>query len=459
MKPVVFLGPSLELRAAEPELDAIYLPPAAQGDLLRAAERGPPAIGLIDGFFHSVPSVWHKEVLWAMSRGIHVFGASSMGALRAAELEAFGMEGIGTIYEKFRTRALEDDDEVTVAHGPKEFGFRAVSEAMVDIRATLDHAERAGVLSSATRDSLVRIAKQLYYPTRTYLEIVDKGLEAGLPSKELAGLQEWLPLGRLSHKREDALLLLRTMRTRLQAGLAPKKIRFTLQRTEFFEHSLNDAGSAGSNGHGTELDPVPALRLVEELKVSGNSYRIAQRAAVSRTILLREARTLGARLTPSVRTLVDHAIRERFCLTSEPLFEQWLVRNDLTREQYDRLVDDEASLRWVDDVGSAWGPQGLADALRLSGEYPDLASRVRAKVLRLREMGVREVDLDSLPLSKAQLMEWYFANILQRSPPSYLGDYARSVGFSTEDEMVRAIARQYLCSLPNLGSPTTGNSE
>ncbi len=448
MKPVVFLGPSLDRASAARELDAIYAPPAAQGDLLRAAQLGPPAIGLIDGCFHSVPSVWHKEVLWAMSRGVHVFGASSMGALRAAELGAFGMEGVGAIYQKFRSGELEDDDEVTVAHGPQEFGFGAVSEAMVDIRTTLEQAERAGILSPTSRDLLVRLAKSLYYPARSYAEIAEKGSAAGVPAQELRALREWLPTGRVSLKREDALLLLRTLRLRLDAGLAPKQVAFTLQRTEFFEHALNDAGASAALESGDGLDPVPAVRLVEELKVSGPTYPAAQRAAVSRSLLLREAASLGARLTPSVRAAADRSIRERFALTSEPAFEEWLARNDLSREQYARLVEDEASLRWVDETGSSWGPQGLPDVLRLSGEYPAVAHRVRAKVSRLRELGVREVDLDTLPLSREELMDWYFTSVLHRSAPAYPSDFARLVGFTSEDEMVRAVARQYLASEP-----------
>ena len=59
----------------------------------------PAVIGIIDGYFEIVPTVWHKEILWAMAQGIHVFGAASIGALRAAELDAFGMRGIGRIYE------------------------------------------------------------------------------------------------------------------------------------------------------------------------------------------------------------------------------------------------------------------------------------------------------------------------------------------------------------------------
>ena len=37
-----------------------------------------------------------------MSEGVPVFGAASMGALRAAELHEFGMRGIGRIFEAFR---------------------------------------------------------------------------------------------------------------------------------------------------------------------------------------------------------------------------------------------------------------------------------------------------------------------------------------------------------------------
>ena len=117
------------------------MPPVAQGDVYRAALSRPRAIGIIDGYFSGAPSVWHKEILWAMSEGVPVFGAASMGALRAAELHEFGMRGIGRIFEAFRDGVLEDDDEVAVVHGPAEIGYLPASEAMVNIRATLALAE------------------------------------------------------------------------------------------------------------------------------------------------------------------------------------------------------------------------------------------------------------------------------------------------------------------------------
>ena len=112
MTACVFIGPTLPIAQAREQLDADYLPPVRQGDVYRAVVRWRPrAIGIIDGYFHQVPSVWHKEILWAMAEGVHVFGSASMGALRAAELEQFGMHGVGDVFAAFRDRTIEDDDE------------------------------------------------------------------------------------------------------------------------------------------------------------------------------------------------------------------------------------------------------------------------------------------------------------------------------------------------------------
>jgi len=59
-------------------------------------------IGIVDGNFETVATVWHKEILWAMAQGIHVYGAASIGALRAAELAEFGMKGVGAIFRHFQ---------------------------------------------------------------------------------------------------------------------------------------------------------------------------------------------------------------------------------------------------------------------------------------------------------------------------------------------------------------------
>src|SRR2546430_11005490 len=164
MSVYVFVGPTIGTDEASKELDATFLPPAAQGDVYRIASEGARAIGIIDGYFENVPAVWHKEILWAMSQGVHVFGAASIGACRAAELHAFGMIGVGQIFELFLHGKLEDDDEVAVAHCPAEFGYRPTSVAMVNIRATLAAAVASGIIADATRRKLKSLPQDTLYP-------------------------------------------------------------------------------------------------------------------------------------------------------------------------------------------------------------------------------------------------------------------------------------------------------
>jgi len=231
----VFTGPTLSSAEGCTELGAVYLPPAAQGDVYRAALARPRVIGIIDGYFECVPAVWHKEILWALAQGIHVYGSASMGALRATELAPFGMQGVGRIFEAYRDGALEDDDEVAVMHGPADTGFRPLSEAMVNIRHTLAAAEAARVLRPATRVALERIAKHFFYADRVYPLILRRATEDGLPILELDALQGWLPHGQVNQKREDSLAMLRVMREALAAGLAPKRVTFRLARSTHWE--------------------------------------------------------------------------------------------------------------------------------------------------------------------------------------------------------------------------------
>ena len=243
---VVFTGPTLPPADAREVLDALYLPPVSEGDLFRAALKSPRAIGIIDGYFESVPAVWHKEILHAMARGIRVFGSASMGALRAAELAAFGMVGIGATFEAFRDGILEDDDEVAVIHGPAELGFPMLSEAMVNIRRTLSDAHGAGVISPLSRTRLELIAKALPYRERAYHALLSHGAAAGLPEDDLARFKAWLPNGRCDQKREDALLMLRAMRDFSKQDDPPLQVAYHFEHTTLWEQAARMAAQRGA---------------------------------------------------------------------------------------------------------------------------------------------------------------------------------------------------------------------
>jgi hypothetical protein len=201
----VFLGPTLSVREAYRFLPATYLAPVSQGDVFDVCSRTTPsALVIIDGVFDSVPAVRHKEILWAMARGVPVFGCSSMGALRAAELAPFGMVGFGFVYRWYRATPLADDDEVTVAIGPKELGSPAVSEALIDMRKTFKQASREGVISRKRAHALERISRQIYFPERTYEKVLSTAAD---PSDQ--GFVTWLANGgRRSVKADDARGLL-----------------------------------------------------------------------------------------------------------------------------------------------------------------------------------------------------------------------------------------------------------
>ena len=232
----VFTGPTLSAAEGAQELDAIFRPPAAQGDVYRAALQKPAAIGIIDGSFERVPSVSHKEVLWALSQGIHVFGAASMGALRAAELSLFGMEGIGEIFAAYARGAIEADDEVAVAHALAEDGYRPTSEALVNIRATLAAAERCGALGAGARAAFERIAQGLFYPDRCYPIVLQRAAREGVPPADVEALRAFLPAGQVNQKHLDAIALLRVMRERFAEPAPPKQVRWHFEHTDAWEY-------------------------------------------------------------------------------------------------------------------------------------------------------------------------------------------------------------------------------
>ena len=230
---VVFSGPSLPRSEVEGVEGFVWRPPLHQGDLYRAALDRPTAIGVVDGFFETTPTVWHKEILWALSEGIPVYGAASIGALRAVELQAFGMLGVGRVFEMFRDGALEDDDEIALLHAPAELGYTAITEAMVNVRATLARAVGRSLLKPDDGARIMSTAKALFYKERTWSAILSAG--ANYADATCRALAAWLPDGRVDQKRLDARGMLTQIRLDLENGIKAPRPSFTLAHTVAWE--------------------------------------------------------------------------------------------------------------------------------------------------------------------------------------------------------------------------------
>ena len=268
MKPVIFLGPTISHAEAESILVADYRPPAALADIWRAARADPPAIGIIDGYFHSIPSVWHKEILWAIQKGIAVFGAASMGALRAAELSAFGMIGVGRIFEAYASGELEDDDDVALAHADAAHGFRPHSEPMVNMRATLARAVDQGFITDEIRRRLEVIAKALYYPDRIWPEVLRCASREEIDKKALRGFEAWLPTNRVDQKRVDAVALLEAVAAHISSE-HKQTLNFCFEETVLWRTLLAREEAADDRAVIVELTLEPELfeRVLPEARI------------------------------------------------------------------------------------------------------------------------------------------------------------------------------------------------
>lgn len=438
---VVFAGPTLSADEGRAVLDAVYLPPAAQGDVLRVSHDGPQAIGLIDGYFHSTPAVWHKELLWAMRQGIHVFGASSMGALRAAELTPFGMRGVGSIFEAFRDGRTEDDDEVAVAHGDGSTGYRATSEAMVNVRATCERAVERSIITPATRSLIEAAAKALYYPDRTYAAIETAARAAGGDARELARFAALAQAEPVNQKRLDALAMLAVMQRERAQLATPFRATFAFEHTETWEQAM---ASARQSPGGLRPQGRSDTTLLEELRLRGPAFAALYRGALLRALAAAEAHRASFTLNGANRESARAIFRSQRQLASEAALDGWLEANGLTGPAFDRFLDDEARLRWLHAMYAGDVPHHIRHELATSGLLPDLLGRAAHKEAVLSARGLAEPVLSETGLSAEQLLRWYFEDRLGARMPRSIEAYLFNNGLADLEALLREALREYL---------------
>lgn len=222
---VLFVGPTLPGATEMAGRDVSVRPPARQGDIHRAVQDGVSAIGLIDGVFEYVAPIWHKEILFALSLGVHVLGASSMGALRAAECDRFGMVGIGRIYQRFASGEVEDDADVAQLHAPRELGYASLTVPLVNMHATLQALLLDGSISQHEFAALASAADRLFFKDRTLNAIAAKASD--LDAARKADLLQLLTTRYVDQKRVDALELLASLESlEDRRGAVPTLWRF-----------------------------------------------------------------------------------------------------------------------------------------------------------------------------------------------------------------------------------------
>ncbi len=424
----VFAGPTIESSAVTAELpDVVVLPPAAQGDVYRVVQNRPRAIAVIDGYFERIPAIWHKEILWALSQGVPVYGASSMGALRAAELAAFGMVGVGWIYDQFAAGALTDDDEVAIIHASAEDDYRAGSEAMVNIRRTLAAAERDDVISAQDAAVLVGATKDRFYPERCWPQVVQDARRY-CSADTAARLRSWLPAGRIDQKRLDAVSLLRTLAA---TNPGPVDVAWSFNHTVYFDDLVSNAvlDIKSSRSHGLAgHSAVAAEAVLDELRLDYPAYLSALRAALLRTMATLLADQLG--LNPDDATLQALMQRHLTALDIEDNEEHanWMSLNNMDSGEFARLAAIEGRFQMVAGTLAAQTFAALMDHLKWTGELDRLIAAAKRKDEVLRSAGIETPSFDDAATDESALYSRWFADN-EVAAPQNIDSWARDAGY------------------------------
>jgi hypothetical protein len=233
-RPIIFIGPSLNHDKARRIFQADYRAPAKKGDLMmlltsysKSTEEPNSTnfVGLVDGLFLQDYPPTPIEVYQLLSnKNFHVVGGASIGALRAIELEKFGMVGIGKIFELFRNGATDADDEVAVTF-QQGAGEDIQSEAMIDIRFNLFVACRKQIITDRVKRAIAKTAKSIYFPYRNYTHVLEQTrLDFPELSTQLDSFSAYINENRLSLKEHDAIKVVEYIKNAYEKDQSSSKV-------------------------------------------------------------------------------------------------------------------------------------------------------------------------------------------------------------------------------------------
>lgn len=340
----VFLGPSLKIDEARKILDADYYPPIAKGDIYRIMASGVETIILIDGVFHRKRPVWQREICDAINAGIKVYGASGVGALRAAELQAFGMKGCGQIFEWYRDGIIDGDDEIWLTYGDASDNFRPISEPLVNIRYTLLNAVKDGVLRAEQAEELIGFAKKLYYPDRSYQQLLKSPVLQHLSPVALADITTYLMTKQVDLKKLDAIQVLNWQAevSKKKDIISSKVNKLELPVPEILSKIVEMTGFIRGDEICTGRELLLAVKqdvnLLKEMQIN-----------LSKQCFIREWAQQNSIFSPEQNLEYDLAEWEKVHGIVCDL--KWLQSNGLTLCSYRELMRDRLAIDWITNQG------------------------------------------------------------------------------------------------------------
>jgi hypothetical protein len=429
---IIFLGPSLDIDSARQVCEAKFLPPAQMGDIYLACLRQrPAAIGLIDGLFERTPAVWHKEILYAMSLGVRVYGGSSMGALRAAELHVFGMQGVGRIFQDYSLGKLEDDDEVALVHGTSDCGFASQSEALVNIRYGLEAAQLVGAITTQTADLCLRLVRSQFYPDRSWQSVYALAHTAGVLDAEISALRCYVEQNKPNQKRADALATLARIASDNAANVSADPPCFRFEATSAWENLRAEYSELK-----TQQQPLRLDRLRNHARLF-----CQQTCSLQDVALLLELTQIEAQRQHVV--LPDRALMlEQFFLrrgiVSLEARNTWCQANDVDDTAAAELARLDFFRSEIRQRFQLRLDRRLVEALKLTDQFCATSDYVSAKWQALEAHAfLPSMQSDISPIS--EIYAWYRQNYNSALPQD-----SSLLGFETQRELLDELNSEFL---------------
>jgi len=395
MKILIFAGPTISAQEILPHLDAIVLPPPAQGDILSSLDTyRPQAMGIIDTAFPR--SAWVSEVHYALRSGVAVYGAGAQGALRAVELQAYGMKGCGRVYADFASGKVSEDAAVLTWHTERDGRLVKVSESQVNVMATLHAAQNQGLLDQSAFHRAVQRSGQLHWQERTWDRILCPEFFSGVEAYEK--MRQWLQDNPVDVQKEDAIALVQTI------AADREELRHRIYTPADRSGMLNILYQRERKAERT-AGPVPFFSIAHHVAINHPKPLEVNFNGMNRDIVVLFAERMELVPTEAELDFEWTIFKHERSLDKEGV-EQWRNKNDMTRETLDELIRKNALCRkmhqWmIMRKGMARSTSPFLDELRMRGEYPDYADKAaKIEVVKEKHQEQYQADFDRFKLEE-----------------------------------------------------------
>jgi hypothetical protein len=198
-----------------------------------------------------------------------------MGALRAAELEPFGMIGVGRVFEWVQ-QGVADDADVALLHADAEHGYRPLSLPHVTVLCAVEQARATGAIGKAPARAVIAASEAAFYQERSWASVL-----SALTPAARKKWDAWAARGVPDVKALDAAACLRAAARGAGGGRAPERRRSAWPSSLVRRRKLRAAMPA-------VLDAVLARKDADELRDAG----------LRRALLAAFARQMGLRPSP-----------------------------------------------------------------------------------------------------------------------------------------------------------------